>query len=862
MIVDRILGNGSRLPFPLILALRSQLLLRKGATILTVLSLAASVGLATTVELSTRSVSQALETTASALLGSAQIAVAAGDVGVSDELVETLRALPEVRSASPVIQRTLRVAAGPHAGEPVGIFAIDLLYGNEVRSYGVVRDGFTVRDPLRLLASPNTLVVSVSLAERLGLEEGDSLALRTGAESFEFVVRGTLTGPLAEAYGGQVAVADVYGLQAVLGIGGRVDRIDVEAADAAAVDRTISSIRERVAGAASVKRSELRERFADSILETLNASVWTIASMAVLLSLLLTYTVTSLAVDRRLEEFALLRAAGMHGRSVSLVIVLDAVLLALVATLLGFLAATALADPVVGVFSRASTYLQHAEIPVSRVRGSTFAVAWLVGVPIAVLAAAEPAWRAGRRPALELLGAARTPPVPERGSPAMLALGAAAAAGALLAWLLPGPLPDGARLLATAGLGLLAVATATVQLLILGFPVLQALLGRAIPRLGYLVGSFLRDRPVETGGMLAVWAAVSALLLSLFGVTNSLVSSIDDYWVGLHGRDVVMTFAADPLLSRDRDVIPRESIERIRSTPGVAAVAEYYSLDVLFRGTPVLLESFATGVLTERAARLSVLSEDPEATLAALRRGEIAMNRAFARHFGASIGDEITLATEHGPRSFRIGGYANAYAGPTGQLFLDIEAFERSFRPPGAIQVAVWTDGPRERVLDEIRAHVAPQPLFFSFGEAFYEHTRRVVGKFDDLLRIPILLVAAIAVLALMNLMLGNVVARRRELAILRAVGATPGDRVLLVLWNGLILGGLGTLCGLVLSVPWAEITTDVVASELGYEISYATHGVVMLWIGGGALALSAVAAIVPALIVARRAPAGAAGLE
>jgi putative ABC transport system permease protein len=862
MLLDRILGNASRLPLPLVLSLRSQLILRRGATVLTVLSLAASVGLATTVELSTRSVSQALETTAAALLGSAEIAVTAGDVGVPDELVEAIRALPGVRSASPVIQRTLRVASGPRAGEPVSVFAIDLLYSNEVRSYSVLHDGFTVRDPLRLLAAPNTLVVSQALAGRLGLAEGDALALRTGADSFEFVVRGTLAGPLAEAYGGQVAVADLYGLQRVLGLPARVDRIDVEVDDSLEPGAAMAAIQERVGAAAAVKRSDLRERYVDSILETLNASVWTMALMAVLLSLLLTYTVTSLAVDRRLEEFALLRAAGMSGRSVSSLIVLDALLLALVATAIGFAAATVFADPVVSVFSRASAYLQHAEIPASRVRGSTLAVAFLVGIPVAVLAAAEPAWRAGRRPPLEVLGAARTPPAPERGSLGLLALGGAAAGIALLVWLLPSPLPDGARLVAMGVLGPLAVAAGVAQLLIFGFRFFQALLGRLIPRLGYLVSSFLLDRPVETGGMLAVWAAVSALLLSLFGMTNSLVSSIDEYWVGLHGPDVVMTFAADPLLSRDRDVIPRDSIRRMRETPGVAGVAEYYNITVMFRGEPVVLESFATRVLAERAARLSVLSEDPEATLAALERGELVMNHAFSRHFGLSVGEEVVLATDRGPARFRIGGFANSYAGPTGQLFLDIDAFERWFHPPGAIQVALWTEGPRAGVLDAVRARVAPQPLFFSHGEAFRQHTRRVIAKFDDLLRIPILLVAAIAVLALVNLMLGNVVARRRELAILRAAGATPSDRVLLMLWNGLILGALGTLCGLALSVPWSQIATDVVAGELGYQISYAMHGVIALWIAAGALLLSAAAALVPALIVALRAPAGATGLE
>ena len=112
MPAERLLGNRSRLPLGAILSLRAHLLRRRGTSVLAVLALAASVALAVTVELSTHSLSTALAETADALLGSSQIGVTAGDVGVDDAWIDRLREVPGVRSAAGMVHRSLRATGG------------------------------------------------------------------------------------------------------------------------------------------------------------------------------------------------------------------------------------------------------------------------------------------------------------------------------------------------------------------------------------------------------------------------------------------------------------------------------------------------------------------------------------------------------------------------------------------------------------------------------------------------------------------------------------------------------------------------------------------------------------------------------
>lgn len=850
----RWIGNRSRLPFSVVLSLRSQLLHQRMPTVLTVLALAASVGLASSVEMASRSVDSALHQTVESLVGSAQLEVSAGDQGVPEALIEPIRAVPGVLSAAPTIQRTFRVAEGEAAGTAIRVLGIDLLYDSEVRNYQVESVGFVVRDPIRLVAVPGSVVVSAGMAERLALEEGDVLRVRSAEGEYELRVRGFLTGTLARAYGGQIAVMDVFGLQDILGSDRRVDRIDIAVAPGVDLDAATTAIQEQIGDAATVQPSRVRRSRLESIMSALNVSIWSITLLGVFLGLLLTFAVTSLSVDRRVEELALLRAAGMSGRHVSLLIVLDVLLLAAVGTALGFLAAAYLADSLVGVFSRAWTYLEHTNIQPLEPRLTTFLVALLVGVPVALVASLEPAVRAGSRATLDVLQSYRVPPSAQDVSPASLAAAFAAAMLCLAAWSLPEYLSETPRLVSVMVFGIVAIALGVPQLVLLLFPLLQRVLGRLVPRVGYLVASSLFMRPVETGITVAVWAAVIGGLMAGFTVIHSVSSSIDEYWIGLQGDDAVEIFAQDPLKTTDRELVRRDTIETIRSTPGVLGIAEYYLVETLVQGESVPVESLAIRELAARSGGARTLSKDPEQVIEALMRGELAMNGAFARRFGVEVGDELTLATAHGPHAFRIGAVARAYMGPLGVLFADIETFERWFEAPGAGNVAIWTDLPREPVLDRITRRVPQQALFYRYGENFRRHTALVLEKFNDLLMIPVGLIGLIGVLALMNLLFGNVVARRRELVILRGSGATPANVRATVVLNGLAMGCVGTVVGLLLGQVWSSVMEDNVGLALGYEIFEHVN-----LRAAGALALGAigVSVLVPALGLGGRAHPG-----
>jgi putative ABC transport system permease protein len=840
---DRIIGNSSRLPFALLLSLRSQLFHRRASTVLTVLALSAGVGLATIVELSTRSVAIPLRETTRALMGQAQVSVSAGDVGVPEALIAEIRAAPGVRLASPIISRTFRVAEGPSAGLPVRLVGIDLLQPHGIREFGVSTGGLKLRDPLRLLAAPNALVISEGLAKRLGAVEGDSIHLRAEGQQQEFIVRGSLTGPLSDAYGGQIALMDVFGLQEVLGFRGRIDRIDVAPEPGVALPELTESLEKVVGEDVSVYRARLSETAFGAVMTMLNSGIWSIAAVGILLSLFLTYCVTSLTVDRRIEEFLLLRTVGWSGRRVTTLILLDTVLIASVATIIGFSAAALFADSLVVSLSKASSYLHHSEIPPTSVAPSTMLVSLLAGVPVAVLAAAHPALRAGRAVPLTALREHRAPPSSHRARRSMLLTGFCAAMVALLAWADPGRALNGdVRVALVICSSVLSVGILVTQTLLLFYKNLQALLGYSFPRVGYVALAAMLQRPVEAGATLAIWAATTASLVAMFSIIQSFVTSFDDFWVGIQGPDAIVAFGQAPLSALDREPITRENVEIIRSTSGVLAVAGFYSVEVMIQGEPINLESFATRAIMEHSNGAPTLSDDPEATAAALLRGELSMNRTFSRRFGLSVGDELRIATDRGPNQFKIGAMDRSYAGSAGSLLLDVGEFERWFRPAGASHATIWAREPKQSVVDEIHRRVQSQALFLRWGRAEAEATAIMVDQYNDLLVIPVFLVASVGALALTTLVFGSVVSRRRDLAVLRASGASRRRIRSVILFNGLTLGGIGTASGVLLGLPWTTVLADRVAGQLGYEaaVSIDTEAATAIVCGAAVLSLLA----------------------
>ena len=194
--------------------------------LLTTAGIVLGVGVFVGMRTANKSVLAAFNQTIDRIAGAAQLQITAGDAGFDEDVLDKIRELPEVRAAAPVIEAT--VGTGQNN---LLILGVDMLGDRSIRNYdleGTDEAGIGIDDPLVFLAQPDSLMVTKKFADERGLAVNSKLPMRTMQGDQVFTVRGIMKpGGLASAFGGDLAIMDIYAAQKMFGRGRKFDRIDI-----------------------------------------------------------------------------------------------------------------------------------------------------------------------------------------------------------------------------------------------------------------------------------------------------------------------------------------------------------------------------------------------------------------------------------------------------------------------------------------------------------------------------------------------------------------------------------------------------------------------------------------------------------
>ena len=134
---------------------------------------------------------RAFNETVDRIAGKAQLQVSAGDAGFSEEVLERVQSLREIRAAAPVIE----AEADPgFAGQgKLLILAVDMTGDRSLRDYDFDNaDEDVIDDPLIFLAQPDSLILTREFADRNHIAIGGKVAFDTMQGRKQFTVRGIL----------------------------------------------------------------------------------------------------------------------------------------------------------------------------------------------------------------------------------------------------------------------------------------------------------------------------------------------------------------------------------------------------------------------------------------------------------------------------------------------------------------------------------------------------------------------------------------------------------------------------------------------------------------------------------------------
>ena len=829
-------------------------------------SLAVGVAVVVAIQLANASSVRGFSTALDALAGRTSLEIAVPGVGLDETRLADLGWLREYGLVSPVIDADVLLEVAPAGGEPVleavRLLGVDILRDRPFRDYPLV-DGdtpraLTTQGFLDLLTDPESVVLTRRFTRRHGLEVGDRVALVAGDRTAPLRVTGILgdEGPASVLDGG-FALMDIAAAQWAVGRLGRVDRVDVRLAEGVDVARAEQEIASRLPGGIAVRRPSSRGAEVERMLRAFQFNLTALSLIALLVGLFLVYNTVSVSVITRRREIGLLRTLGVTRRAVVGMFLGEAGALAMLGCTLGAPLGWLLAHGAVRLTSSTvSQFWIVSSATVPPLEPRMVMLAFAVGLPLALVAAAAPALEAAR---LDPLAAVRGDEdldarvrLRRRFIAGPLAL---FAAGAWLAAQGPvGGLPVFGMLAALAvvlgaGMAMPAVlfafrracgAVMARRLRVEG-RLAHANLGAAIPRLSISVAA------------LAVSLAMMAAIAIMVGSFRETVV----YWIGQTLQADLFVSTARQSPNADRGGISAATEAVIADHPAVEAIDGFMGMDMPYGGSTITVGAGRFATRLERGGLQFKAPADGTAAMAgAIGRDRVVVSEAFSLKYDTDVGDAIRLSTPAGPTRFEVSAVYFDYSSDRGLVVMDAGTFERHFGPerPSGLTVYLAPGARAESVRDELRAALGPERRIFITTNG--DLRAAVLRIFDATFAITYALeVIAIGVslFGMAATLLTLVLERRREIAMLRLVGADSRQLRRLIVIEAGVLGALTQGVGLVVGLALSLILIYVInVQSFGWTIQFHLPVGFLAQATVAVVAAAALAGLYPARLAAR----------
>ena len=615
-----------------------------------VLGIALGIAVVLGVRIANESSVQGFEKALELVAGKTSLEIVGAGPDLSEERLLQLGWLETFGQISPIIDGEARASFPAGPSESLRILGVDILRDESFREYHLVRLAGQSRDPntrefLDLLNNPRSIVLTQKFARRHGLDLGSNLSLIIGDRLETLEVRGLLLdrGP-AQALDGTFALMDIAAAQWVFRRLGRIDRIDLQLKTGMSVDEAEAAVAARLPKGLAVQRPSRRGREVEKMLEAFHFNLTALSHIALLVGLFLIYNTVSLSVITRRQEIGILRALGVSRRRVLGLFLAEAGLLAALGCALGFVLGRWLAW---GTLKLTSTtvdrlYIRSAAEPMP-VEVEHLALAFAVGMPLALLAALVPALEASRvAPTTAIRGTdwlesrfrlSRK----QRWLPPILF--------GLAAWF--------ACFDSVEGIPLFGYAACLAMVFGVAFlvPALLQVSGR--------VGSFLLKRFTRVEAHLAnanlegsiprISISVAALAVSLSMLVSIAVMigsfrETVEYWVQQTLRsDLYLVPAARSNILSESALSP-EVVRQVSLNPNVAAIDRFVSFGISYQGRRVVLGCGDFAVLLERGGLLFKAPRQGHLAMrAAIGEDAVVVSESFALRNRKAVGDTLLL---------------------------------------------------------------------------------------------------------------------------------------------------------------------------------------------------------------------------
>jgi putative ABC transport system permease protein len=766
-------------------------------SVLTTAGISLGVALLVGMHTANDSVQRAFSDTVDRIAGKAQLQASAGDAGFPEEILERVQAVREVRAAAPVIEA--EVESGMKGQGKLLIVAVDLTGDRSLRDYefeGGEED--VIDDPLIFIAQPDSIILTRDFADRNGIQSGAKITFETIEGPKQFTVRGLLkAGGMAQAFGGNIAIMDIYAAQHVFGRGRRFDRIDIGLREGIPMAQGQAAIQQAVGPGLTVEPPSGRTRDFESLAGVYTLAMKVSSAFALFIGMFIIYNSFSIAVTQRRSEIGILRALGATRGQIRTLFLAESAIAGLIGSIAGAAIGMAFANSLTGVTGQMMTQMfgvrQNAQQ--AFVDPMLIALAIGLGVAMSMLAAFLPARNAARVEPVQAL---------QKGKYQVLSAGEnrvrRRAAWACILITAVCLVFSAYRPLFYVAYALSVLATLLLVPFLTQFlvKVLRTPLKWVRPVEGALAADSLLQAPRRTSATVAALVLSLALVVGQGGMARGSWESIDEWVANTLNPDVFVS-TSENFTARDFR-FPASMQQTLEATPGVAEVQPVRSLRVRYRELPLLITVLDMDKVSRRI-KWSVVSGDlAEMNRLSAQGKGVVLAENLAALTKMKLGDTFELPAPMGMLRLPVVGIVRDLSNQLGTVYIDWKVYTPLWADDSVDIFRIYaTPGVTgEDLRRTIVEHVGKQRhMFVILNHEVKQFVNDIMNQWFGMTYLQVVVAVSVAVLGIVNTLTVSITDRRRELGVLRAVGGLRKQIRHTIWMEACTIGLIGLIIGL-----------------------------------------------------------------
>jgi putative ABC transport system permease protein len=784
-------------------------------TTITIFGVAVGVAVFLSIQLANQQTMMSFTESVDLVLGRADAVIRVEGIDFDETHLEKLHALRKEIKAYPVIEG---YGVESTSGEVVEIIGTDLLQDSGIRDFSLKTIEKGLKGLLPLIMDPAGMILPEKFIPGVQFDTGSTLQFLINGKEKILNINAILEDEgIAKALNGNFALMDIAAAQKVFDKIGRLDRIDIQFLHPLKFDVMQKKISALLPEHLLVERPQRKNQQVEKMLKAFQYNLTALSFVALLVALYLIYNMIALSVVRRRVEIGTLRALGATPTLIALIFFLEAGIIGAAGSILG-----------IGLgYYFAQFSLDAVSLTVNNLYAPSYVTEvdfhwqqmgpyFLLGVGLSFVSALIPAW-----------DAATTPPttVMRRGSYDLKLFRGSRQLNysAVVVFLLAGFCTQLPPIKQFPYFGFFSV-----FLIILGLSMLSpAALLWTRNRFHSFFKNILGGEGLLACMNLSQNVGRNALAVSSLAIAFMMVISMS---IMVHSFRQTVIVWIDQTLRADlfvrvaggRDIdyqhtLPSEPIKKLKAITGIADIDQFRAMDISYNNLPVVLATGDFSVLSQYG-NLVIKSGPPASELAQhmVNNNRAIVSEAFSLKHKVNVGDTLNLKTPNGPANLKITAIYFDYSRERGYIILDRTTFLKYFNENEINSFVIYLSDKSR--LNEVRKEVlnilSEHRLIIRSNTELKQQVLEVFDKTFAITYSLEIIAILVAVLGLFNTLVSLILERKREIGILRFIGAFTHQIKRMVLIEAGILGLIGSAMGLIAGVIVSYILIFVINKQ------------------------------------------------